>query len=156
MTPHVWLADGADADAVASLLVAFRNHLGFDDPPDEAFLASVERIIEEPSSEYLLGASSRGAEPAGVVQLRYRWSVWRDAEDCELEDLFVAPAARRAGLGRALVGAAIDRARARGCRRIALDTAERNEGAVALYRSFGFSDEAYEGGRAMLLRLWLG
>jgi ribosomal protein S18 acetylase RimI-like enzyme len=156
MALRVWLAEPHEAGAVARLLVAFRNHLGFDDPSDEAFLTSTERIIVEPSSEYLLGAPSRSAEPAGVVQLRYRWSVWRDAEDCELEDLFVAPAARRAGLGRALVAAAIDRARARGCGRIALDTAERNEGAVALYRSFGFSDEAYEGGRAMLLRLWLG
>ena len=156
MTAHVWLADRADADAVAALLVAFRNHLGFDRPSDEAFLASVERIIDEPSSEYLLGAPSRDADPAGVVQLRYRWSVWRDAEDCELEDLFVDPNARRAGLGRALVAAAIDRARSRECGRIALDTAERNEGAVALYRSFGFSDEAHEGGRAMLMRLWLG
>ena len=61
----------------------------------------------------------------------------------------------RAGLGEALVRAAIDRARERGCGRIALDTGERNEAAVALYRSFGFSDEAYEGGRAMLMRLWL-
>ena len=155
MAAHAWLADRADADAVASLLVAFRNHLGSDDPPDEAFLASVERIIDEQSSEYLLGAPSRDAEPTGVVQLRYRWSVWSDAEDCELEDLFVDPAARRAGLGRALVAAAIDRARARGCRRIALDTAERNQAAVALYRSFGFSGEAHEGGRAMLMRLWL-
>jgi ribosomal protein S18 acetylase RimI-like enzyme len=152
---HVWLAEPHEAAAVAGLLIGFRNHLGFDRPSDEAFRASVARLIADPATDYLLGASSAGAQPVGVVQLRYRWSVWRDAEDCELEDLFVSADARRGGLGRALVAAAIDRARARGCGRIALDTAERNEAAVALYRSFGFSDEAYEGGRAMLLRLWL-
>jgi ribosomal protein S18 acetylase RimI-like enzyme len=152
---HVWRAEPREAAAVAALLVEFRNHLGFDWPSDNAFLASVERLIEDPATDYLLAAASAGAPAAGVVQLRYRWSVWRAAEDCELEDLFVSAQARRGGLGRALLAAAIERARERGVRRIALDTAERNEAAVALYRSFGFSDEAYEGGRAMLLRLRL-
>jgi ribosomal protein S18 acetylase RimI-like enzyme len=152
---HVWRAKPREAAAVAALLVEFRNHLGFDWPSDNAFLASVERLIEDPATDYLLAAASAGAPAAGVVQLRYRWSVWRAAEDCELEDLFVSAQARRGGLGRALLAAAIERARERGVRRIALDTAERNEAAVALYRSFGFSDEAYEGGRAMLLRLRL-
>jgi GNAT superfamily N-acetyltransferase len=154
-TAHVWRAEPPEAEQVAALLIGFRNHLGFDWPSDEAFLASVERLIEDPATEYLLGAPQTAAPAAGVVQLRFRWSVWRAAEDCELEDLFVFPQARRGGLGRALVAAAIARARERGCRRIALDTAERNEAAVPLYRSFGFSDEAYEGGRAMLLRLAL-
>ena len=152
---HVWRAEPREAAAVAALLVEFRDHLGFDRPSDNAFLASVERLIEDPATEYLLGAPREGAPAVGVVQLRYRWSVWRAAEDCELEDLFVSAQARRGGVGRALLAAAIGRARERGVRRIALDTAERNEAAVALYRSFGFSDEAYEGGRAMLLRLRL-
>jgi ribosomal protein S18 acetylase RimI-like enzyme len=152
---HLWRAEPREAEAVAALLVAFRDHLGFDWPSDRAFLASVERLIEDPATEYLLGAPQAGAPAAGVVQLRFRWSVWRAAEDCELEDLFVSAQARRGGLGRALLEAAIDRARARGCRRIKLDTAELNEAALALYRSAGFSDEAYEGGRALLLRLGL-
>jgi ribosomal protein S18 acetylase RimI-like enzyme len=152
---HVWRAEPREAGAVAALLVEFRNHLGFDWPSDNAFLASVERLIEDPATEYLLGAPLEDAPAVGVVQLRYRWSVWRAAEDCELEDLFVSAQARRGGVGRALLAAAIERARERGARRIALDTAERNEAAVALYRSFGFSDEAYEGGRAMLLGLRL-
>jgi len=152
---RIWRARPHDASTVAALVVAFRDHLGFDRPSDDAVLASVERLVEDPATDYLLGAPEEGAPAAGLVQLRYRWSVWRDAEDCELEDLFVSPDARRSGLGRALVAAAIDRARERGCGRIALDTAERNEAAVALYRSFGFSDDAYEGGRAMLMRVWL-
>jgi ribosomal protein S18 acetylase RimI-like enzyme len=155
ITAHAWRAEPHEAEAVAGLLVAFRNHLGFDWPSDRAFLASVERLIDDPATDYLLGAPQAGAPAAGLVQLRYRWSVWRAADDCELEDLFVSADARRSGLGRTLLNAAIDRARARGCRRIKLDTAEYNAPALALYRSAGFSDEAYEGGRALLLRLQL-
>jgi ribosomal protein S18 acetylase RimI-like enzyme len=152
---HIWRAEPHEAVPVAALLVAFRDHLGHGWPSENSFLASVERLIEDPSTDYLLGAPAEGEPAAGVVQLRFRWSVWRASDDCLLEDLFVSADARGGGLGRALVQAAIDRARERGSRRIELDTAERNEAAVSLYRSFGFDDGAYEGGRALFLRLWL-
>lgn len=58
--------------------------------------------------------------------------------ECTLEDLFVREETRGAGLGRALVDAALERARARGCRRIQLDVNEANPAAVALYESAGF------------------
>jgi ribosomal protein S18 acetylase RimI-like enzyme len=153
--PRVWRAERHEAQDVARLLVAFRDHLGFDWPSDNAFLAGVERLIDDPATEYLLGSPYDGTPAAGIVQLRYRWSVWRAGHDCLLEDLFVDPGARRSGLGRALVQAAIERARARECRRIELDTAETNEAALALYRSAGFDNDAYEGGRALFLRLRL-
>jgi GNAT superfamily N-acetyltransferase len=148
----VWLAEPHQAPDVARLLVAFRDHIGFDTPSDESCLASVRRLMDDPATEYLLGAAQPGGPAAGVVQLRYRWAVWRESYDCLLEDLFVAPEARRSGLGRALVAETIERARARGCGRIELDTAEANEPARSLYRSMGFDDSAYEGGRALFLR----
>ena len=60
--------------------------------------------------------------------------------------------ARRGGLGRALVEAACDHARERGCRRIQLDVNEANRGAVALYESLGFSSWADPpGGRHLFI-----
>jgi ribosomal protein S18 acetylase RimI-like enzyme len=154
-TPHVWRAEPHEAESVARLLVAFRDHLGLDWPSPNAFLAGVERLIEDPATDYLLGAPHADAPPAGIVQLRYRWAVWRAGHDCLLEDLFVDPSARRVGLGRALLDAAVARARERDCRRIELDAAETNEAGLALYRGAGFDDGAYEGGRALFLRLRL-
>lgn len=153
--PHVWRAEPDEAECVARLLVDFRDHLGLEWPSENAFLAGVEKLIDDPSTEYLLGAPHADAPPAGIVQLRYRWAVWRAGTDCLLEDLFVRPEARRVGLGRALLDAAVGRARERDCRRIELDTAETNEAALALYRGAGFSEGAYEGGRALFLRLRL-
>jgi ribosomal protein S18 acetylase RimI-like enzyme len=135
---RTWLAERHEAAAVARLLVGFRDWYGRSDPPAETFLAGVERLIAEPTTEYLLAAAG-GGEPAGVCQLRYRYGVWMAAEDCWLEDLFVVEADRRAGLGEALVGAAIERARARGCGRIELDVSESNRAAWALYERLGFS-----------------
>jgi ribosomal protein S18 acetylase RimI-like enzyme len=123
-----------DLDVVARLLTEFRDHEGRDWPPEESIRAGVERLMARDDTEYLLG----GDPPAGVVQLRYRWGVWWDAEDCNMEDVFVRAEARGSGLGRALVSAAIDRARERGCRRMELDTGEDNAPAQGLYRSLGF------------------
>ncbi len=138
MTPPVRVAGPQDAEAVAELLVAFRDHLGRAWPDAATFLAGVRRLIERDEVEYLLA----GDPPTGVAQLRYRHGVWLDAEDCELEDLYVRPQAQGQGLGRALVTATIERARARGCRRIALDTEEQNVPARSLYESLDF----YSGG----------
>ncbi len=123
-----------DVDVVAGLMCDFRDHNGRDAPPDDVMRAGVERLLGRDDGEFLLG----GDPPMGVVQLRYRYGVWWDAEDCCVEDVFVREQARGTRLGRALVAFAIDRARERGCRRLELDTGDDNAPAQGLYRSLGF------------------
>jgi GNAT superfamily N-acetyltransferase len=139
---NVWVAEPAEAETVGRLLVAFRDWYGRDWPSDNSILASVEGLIERPDTEYLLGSADEDSPPAGVCQLRFRHSVWMAAPDCWLEDLYVEDSARGAGLGGALVEAALERARARGCRRVELDTSESNEAARRLYARHGFSESA--------------
>ena len=152
----VWRAEHHEADTVGQLLVDFRNHLGVDWPSDNAFLAGVDRLIEDPSTAFLLGAPDADSPPAGVAQVRFRFGVWWAAEDCLLEDLFVREDARGTGLGRALVQGVVELANERGSRRIELDANDNNDAALAHYRSFGFdeSDSRY-GGRNLFLRLHL-
>jgi GNAT superfamily N-acetyltransferase len=134
---RIWRATPDEAGDVARLLAAFRDWEQRDWPGDDSFRTSVERIIARDDSEYLLGAAADGP-PAGVVQLRFRWAVWWEAEDCWIEDVFVEESARGSGLGRALVEAAIARAAERGCRRVDLDTGADNAPAQKLYASLGF------------------
>jgi ribosomal protein S18 acetylase RimI-like enzyme len=151
---EVWLAGAHESEAIAGLLCEFRDWWGYGEPTDAAMRARVERVMSGGESEFLLaGARDR---PAGVCQLRYRFGVWLGTPDCWLEDLYVREAARGRGHGRALVRAAVARARERGCRRIELDVNEANPGALALYEAFGFSARVDgASGRNLLMRLRL-
>jgi ribosomal protein S18 acetylase RimI-like enzyme len=133
----VWVAGAGDVAAVARLIAGFRDWLASDTPTDASIARSVPLLIADPNTEFLLG--SGGGEATGVCQLRYRHSVWTERPDCWLEDLYVEDGARGRGVGRALVEAAFERARARGAKRIELDTNEDNAGALALYETLGFS-----------------
>ena len=143
---RAWVAQNDEAEAIAALLVEFRDHNGSDWPSDNAFLASVERLLEDRDTTFLLGSRDDDSPPAGVLQLRFRFSVWRAAPDAWIEDLFVRADARRAGVGDALIALAIERASERGARRIELDTKENNSAALALYERHGFSTRSKGGG----------
>ena len=140
------LATPAQAGEVARLLAGFRSFYGAAEPSDDAMLGVVRRLITTPEAEYLLA----GDPPAGVAQIRFRLSVWTGAEDAWVEDVFVEEAARGKGLGRTLIAGCVERARSRGCKRIQLDANEKNEAALALYRSLGFESGTparWNGGR---------
>ncbi len=148
---RIWRADAAEAGDVARLLAEFGAWFGNEGAGEDEIRASVERIMAGGDSEYLL-ATADDEVPAGVCQLRFRWSVWKSAEDCWLEDLFVREEARGAGLGRALVEAAVERARERGCERIELDVNEGNAPALKLYEACGFQlDWKAPGSRSLFI-----
>jgi len=143
------LATDDDAPEVARLMIGFRDWWGRDEPPDAAFHEGVRRVLADPNSDFLIA----GDPPAAVCQLRYRHSIWTESLDCWLEDIFVEEHARGTGMGRALMEAAFDRARERGCRRMELDVNEANPAALALYESLGFSSWSDPpGGRNLLMR----
>jgi ribosomal protein S18 acetylase RimI-like enzyme len=138
-------------DAVSVLIAAFRSWWGKDEPSLEQIRATTAVLIDDPNTEFLLAAPADGTPAAGVCQLRYRLSVWTGADDCWLEDLYVDESARGTGLGRALVEAAVERAAARGCRRMELDVNEQNTAALAFYEQLGFTTEPKPPGRTLFI-----
>ncbi|WP_433297094.1 GNAT family N-acetyltransferase [Actinoplanes sp. CA-030573] len=62
----------------------------------------------------------------------------RHGEDAELKRMFTARAGRRRGLGRRLLATVEESARAAGCRRMILETGDRQPEAIALYENSGY------------------
>ena len=80
----------------------------------------------------LIGATIEGR----LVGYAITWTI---LDQAELGNVAVAPEARRRGLGRLLVEAALRRVRQRGARECFLEVRESNVGARRLYESLGFS-----------------
>jgi ribosomal protein S18 acetylase RimI-like enzyme len=147
----VWTASAQDIEAVSSLIAAFRSWWGKEEPSLERIRGTVGVLLSDPNTEFLLAAADDASPAAGVCQLRYRLSVWTGADDCWLEDLYVEDGVRGGGLGRALVDAAFQSAKARGCRRIELDVNEQNTAALGFYESLGFTTEPKPPGRTLFV-----
>jgi ribosomal protein S18 acetylase RimI-like enzyme len=143
-------ANPDDIGDLTRLIAEFRDWWGKTDPPGAQIRATLEALIADPSTEYLLAFDGGGAA-VGVCQLRYRLSVWTGVEDCWLEDLFVSEGARGGGHGQELVERACESARTRGCKRIELDVNEQNEVALGFYGSLGFTTEPKPPGRTLFV-----
>ncbi|HVM97233.1 MAG TPA: GNAT family N-acetyltransferase [Candidatus Acidoferrales bacterium] len=145
-------ATDADIDALTGMMVAFRDYLEQTSPSEFQFAQALRLLLHEPATDFLV--ASRNGMTVGFAQCRYRHSAWADGLEVELEDLWIAPQARRQGAGLQLMTAVFEHAARRGCRAIVVATNERNEAALALYRRVGFACERqrWNDGRQLMLQ----
>jgi len=83
-----------------------------------------------------------GDGPAGLAVLRFRAAIWSTGLECYLAELYVTPARRGQGLGRALMEAALREARKRGADTMDIGVDEPDLAARYLYESLGFTNRA--------------
>lgn len=124
-----------DLDALTPLFDAYR---GFYEQRSEPELARdfLQARLQRGESVIFLGHI--GDTPAGFTQLYPMFSSVRARRVWILNDLFVAPEARRHGVAQGLLRAAADFARADGAARLELETTPDNHTAQALYRALGW------------------
>lgn len=91
---------------------------------------TVTRILSLPGAFALV--AQLGGEPSGFILVQVA------ADESEILNFVVAESSRRKGLGRALLTAAIKRARELGASAMFLEVASDNKAAGALYRKQGF------------------
>ncbi len=139
-SPSVRIAGGADARAIGAMLHDFNTEFGDLTPGAAALAERIAELMGTPELDVLLA----GSPPVGLAVLRFRPSIWTRALECYVAELYVRPARRREGFGRALMQAAMEHARSRGAEHIDLGTGEQDAGARALYERLGFSNR--EGG----------
>jgi ribosomal protein S18 acetylase RimI-like enzyme len=118
LDPHFALRPQADAEARRLLEVQLRD-------PDTAIL-----VAGDPGAVFAFAiACVRHAPPIHPETCR-----------AEITDLYVVPARRRGGWGRALVTAATRFARERGAERVEVHVSPRNPEAQAFWRAAGYGD----------------
>lgn len=78
-------------------------------------------------------AAMEGDEMLGIVHYIFHRSTWSVGNYCYLQDLFTSEKARNRGIGRALIEAVYEKAKAEGASRVYWLTHESNMAARALY-----------------------
>jgi len=129
-------ATGADAEAIGRMLHDFNTEYDDPTPGPERLAERMRELLAGADTAVLLG----GAGPDGLAVLRFRPAIWDEALECYLAELYVVPSRRGQGLGRALMNAAMELARAEGATHMDLGTSEADAVARALYESLGFSN----------------
>lgn len=136
MPEAVRRANAADAPAIGRLLHDFNTEFGDPAPPPDWLAERLATLIAGGETDVLV----TGRPPLGLAILRYRPSLWSSGLECYLAELYVVPPRRGQGLGRPLMEAVLERARARGADYMELSTEETDVAARALYESLGFTN----------------
>jgi GNAT superfamily N-acetyltransferase len=89
-----------------------------------------------------LSSCSSATAPDGLAVLRFREAIWSSGFECYLAELYVVPARRGSGLGRALMSAALQEARDRGADSMEVGVDEPDRVARHLYESLGFANRS--------------
>jgi len=125
-----------EVDQGLPLFAGYQRFYGVLKPDDEQNRLFFARFAEPSRDGLLLGAWDDRAL-VGFACLYWTYSSVSAARIALLSDLFVTESARGRGLGRALIGAALDATRRHGLRHLEWYTAPDNEIAQRLYDATG-------------------
>ena len=99
----------------------------------------------------------RDGQPVGLVNCIEGYSTFKARPLMNIHDIAVLPGQRGQGVGQALLQAAQDHARARGCCKLTLEVLTGNLVALRSYERFGFAPYALDpaAGQASFMQKWL-
>ena len=139
------IEQAGEAD-LGDLLPMMRSYCDFYEvePSDEDLEALVRALIADPDGEGMqLIARGDGGEPLGFATLYWSWQTLSASRAGVMNDLFVDPAARGKGVGRALIEECRRRSAEHGASEVVWETALDNEDAQRLYRSIGAKESRW-------------
>jgi GNAT superfamily N-acetyltransferase len=130
----------------AALILRFIRALAVYEREPDAVVATEETLIRHgfgPEPYFHCLIAELDGTPAGFAFYFFDYSTWLGAPGIYLEDLFVDPAFRGKGLGKALLERLAAIALERGCGRMKWEVLDWNEPAIEFYRAMGaeFLDE---------------
>ena len=138
MPPAARLRPATPAD-VPLLLALVRELAEYEREPDA--VEATEALLAEalfgprPAAEAVVAEAPEG--PAGFALFFHNFSTWKGRRGVYLEDLFVRPAFRGRGIGRALLAHVARVTVERGCARFEWSVLDWNAPAIGFYRALG-------------------
>jgi ribosomal protein S18 acetylase RimI-like enzyme len=139
-----------DIAAAAQLLHDFNLEYDEPSPPPEELASRLAELIDGGHVTVLLARVEPAGEAVGVAVVRLQPSVWSQAQEAYLAELYVVPARRGQGHGRELITEVVRGARAEGADYAFLVTSEEDRLAQRLYEAAGFRRTEGEGGPVMI------
>lgn len=129
----------SDAPAAVGLLAQLNEfgHGQVDAGVEDRFRA----MLDLPQHAIFVAQDDRG-QIVGLLTVSQRWTLWHTGPCALIEELVVDEGVRGQGVGRALIQAAIEWARAQACSEVEVSTEMDNTAAQAFYRRLGFESEA--------------
>lgn len=129
----------AQRDDVPVILSLIRELAEYERAPN-AVIATEDQLRENlfganPGAEVLIGEEA--GQPIGFALFFHNFSTWMGRRGLYLEDLFVRPAVRGKGYGRALLVRLAELARDRDCGRMEWAVLEWNKPAIQFYLKLG-------------------
>ncbi|MEA2143200.1 MAG: hypothetical protein QOI64_1630 [Solirubrobacteraceae bacterium] len=126
-----------DLPALLALIADYQRFYGNAAPDDEHNSAFFGGFVAPGERGMLIGAYDDDGSVAGYTCLYWTYSSISATDVVLLNDLYVAPSRRGAGVGEALIAAATDVARERGCSHLRWCTELHNRRAQRLYERVG-------------------
>jgi ribosomal protein S18 acetylase RimI-like enzyme len=134
------LDDAADAAALVAVLDTYaRDPVGGGEPLGRDVRERLVPGLREQANALLLLALE-DERPVGLAVCFFGFSTFKARPLLNIHDLAVVPERRGRGIGRALLAAAEEHARERGCCKLTLEVQDDNPRARALYERCGFGD----------------
>jgi len=136
--------------AAAQLLHDFNEEYDEPSPPPDEVASRLAELVEGDHVAVLLARERETGEPVGVAVMRVQPSVWSQATEVYLAELYVKPGLRGQGYGRELITEVLQVARERSADYAFLVTSEDDRLAQRLYEAAGFRKTEGEDGPLML------
>jgi len=136
--------------AAARLLHDFNAEYDEPAPPPDVLAPRLAGLVADGHITVLLARSAEDRAPVGVAVMRVQPSIIGLAQEVYLAELYVVPASRGQGYGRALITEAMRVAREHGADYAYLITSEDDRLACRLYEAAGFRRTEGDGGPLML------
>jgi GNAT superfamily N-acetyltransferase len=136
MTIEVRPIRAGELEQALPFFAGYQSFYGVERPDDDRNLAFFGQFLEPSQAGLVLGAWDDGTL-VGFACLYWTFPSVSAADIALMNDLFVAAEARGKGVGRALIEAAVEAARDKGCHHLEWYTAPDNVTAQRLYDSTG-------------------